>query len=258
LGTHHTNALDQLAVTISEDTSPVQAGGWLSSRSPRAEQLTDDAPSAPTLYQHEVLLTAADLPPERRTQLLGAWYELLHSCPLGLNVLIDDIDAPGGYSDARLLSIARATEAIARRRYPVSESAMTTYTERMSRLQEVVADPQLRRWLRGRLLRAYEPSLEERGRRMLADVAPSVSQLVPSDRFAAAFSKRRNDYTHEDPKSSSSVDHVETFWLLIRAHYLLVAWVLVAIGFKPAEVQRFLETNTTYNQLSHQLPVGSR
>jgi hypothetical protein len=175
-----------------------------------------------------------------------------------MNVLVGDIDSPLGYADSRLLSIARAIEAIARRRYPIPARAMTKYEERMAGVQESIIDAKLLQWVRGKLRRAYEPSLEERLRRMAADVSPAVNRLVPSKRFAFSFAQRRNDYTHEDPASASRVDHVETYWLLIQAHYLLIAWVLVAIGFSVPDTQRFLEANDTYNQLAHQLPAGSR
>jgi hypothetical protein len=258
LATHHTNALEQLALTIGDDPRHSQDGKWLSSRSPRADPLWDDSAAPATLHQPDMLFSAADLPQGHRAQMMMSWLELLSTCQLGMNVLIGDIDSPLGYADSRLLSIARAIEAIARRKYPIPATAMTKYEERMARLQELVIDTKLQGWVRGKLRRAYEPSLEERLRRMMADVAPAVNHLVPSKRFAADFAQRRNDYTHEDPASASRVDHVQTYWLLIQAHYLLVAWVLVAIGFSAPEAQRLLEANDTYSQLAHQLPAGSR
>jgi hypothetical protein len=258
LATHHTNALEELALTIGDDPRYAREGKWLSSRSPRADPDWDDALAPATLHQPDILFSAADLTEERRSQMLNAWLELLTSCQLGMNVLIGDIDSPLGYADSRLLSIARAIEAIARRRYPIPASARTTYEGRMAALQESITDAKLLRWVRGKLRRAYEPSLEERIQRMAADVSPAVQRLVPSKRFAFSFAQRRNDYTHEDPASASRVDHVETYWLLIQGHYLLIAWILIAIGFSVPDTQRFLEANDTYNQLAHQLPPGSR
>jgi hypothetical protein len=258
LATHHTNALEELALTIGDDPRYAREGKWLSSRSPRADPDWDDAPAPATLHQPDMLFSAAELTEERRSQTLKAWLELLTSCQLGMNVLIGDIDAPLGYADSRLLSIARAIEAIARRRYPIPASAMTTYEERMAAVQESITAVKLLRWVRGKLQRAYEPSLDERLRKMVADVSPAVNQMVPTKRFAFSFAQRRNDYTHEDPASASRVDHVETYWLLIQAHYLLIAWILIAVGFSVPDAQRFLEANNTYNQLAHQLPLGSR
>jgi hypothetical protein len=258
LATHHTNAIEQLALTIGDDPRYARKGKWLSSRSPRADPDWDDAPAPATLHQPDMLFSAAELTEARRSQVLAAWLGLLTSCQLGMNVLIGDIDSPLGYADSRLLSIARAIEAIARRRYPIAASAMTTYEEQMAAVQESITDAKLLRWVRGKLRRAYEPSLEKRLRRMAADVSPAVHRLVPSTRFAFSFAQRRNDYTHEDPASAARVDHVETYWLLIQAHYLLIAWVLVAIGFTVPDAQRFLEANSTYSQLAHQLPSGSR
>jgi hypothetical protein len=258
LATHHTNAIEQLALTIGDDPRQAREGKWLSSRSPRADPEWEEAPAPAALHQPDMLFSAADLPEERRSQMMTAWLELLTSCQLGMNVLIGDIDSPLGYADSRLLSIARAIEAIARRRYPIPASAMTKYEERMAAVQESITDAKLSGWVRGKLRRAYEPSLEERLRRMAVDVSPAVKRLVPSTRFAFSFAQRRNDYTHEDPASASRVDHVETYWLLIQAHYILIAWVLVAIGFTVPDTQRFLEANDTYNQLAHQLPAGSR
>ena len=258
LATHRTNALEQLALTIGDDPRHSQEGRWLSSRSPPADPLWDNSAAPAALHQPDMLFSAAELRQETRAEVIASWLELLRSCQLGMNVFIGDIDSPLGYADSRLLSIARAIEAIARRKYPIPTAAMAQYEERMAGLQESVVDPKLLRWVRGRLGWAYEPSLEQRLRRMMADVAPAVNHLVPSKRFAADFAQRRNDYTHEDPASASRVDHVQTYWLLIQAHYLLVAWVLVAIGFSAPEAQRLLEANDTYSQLAHQLPAESR
>ena len=163
------------------------------SRSPR-ETSRDDPAHVERLYQHEMLFTAANLPPDRRADILGCWLELLNSCPLGLNVLTDDIESPVGHVDTRLLFLARAIEAIHRRKYRVSDAAIRKHDERMAALRALVTKRSLWNWARGRLRRAYEPSLEERLRMMLKDVAPTVRQLIPDARFATAFARRRNAY----------------------------------------------------------------
>lgn len=59
---------------------------------------------------------------------------------------------------------------------------------------------------------------------LMAAAAPS---RMP---FGAVLSPKQG----EDPAFAPRVDHVETYWLLIQAQYLLIASVLVAIGFSGA------------------------
>jgi hypothetical protein len=78
-----------------------------------------------------MLFSAAELRQENRAGVMASWLELLRSCQLGMNVFIGDIDSPLGYANSRLLSIARAIEAIARRKYPIPTAAMAQYEERL-------------------------------------------------------------------------------------------------------------------------------
>ena len=255
LATQHPNSLEELKVTLKDDTSGARDGYWLSTRSPRADVRHGRTEDVQELYQHQLLFTAANMPADRRTDILARWLDLLTSCPLGLNVLISDIESPVGHVDSRLLLIARAIEAIHRRKYPVSEAALRKHGERMAELRGMVTKRRLWDWTRGRLRRAYEPSLEERIRTILSAVAPAIRRLIPDAGFAAAFAQRRNAYTHEDPESTADLDHVQTFAFVIQAQYLLMAWVLVEIGFTLEETQQFLESNTAYEHFASQLSV---
>jgi hypothetical protein len=254
VATLHSNAVEELRMTVAGDRG-TRRGLWLSRRSPPSRLVADGHLLDSSLHPHEMLFNATDLPAERRGAIMAAWSSCVELYALTLNVLIQDIEAPLTAADSRLLLLSRAAEALHRRRYPVDETALARYQERMSTLRALITTPALWRWVRGLLSRAYEPSFEQRLQKLRRDVSTALDALIPTGPFAARLARHRNVYTHGDIADASALDQMQTFSLAVRAQYLLIAWLLVEIGFSIGETRAFLERNATYGHYVTQLPA---
>jgi hypothetical protein len=253
LATLHRSPLERMSVDIAEERLAGETTvewtrecEWLSQRPIGLIHEQQTPNGGEVLYLHEMLFTAQDWPPEARGPTLAAWSEMYRMYALTCNVVAEDIGKEGTAVDSRLLLLARAAEALHRRKYPVPDDARAAHQVRMERLRDLVTDSRLWQWVGGLLRRAYEPSFEARVRRLLLDVQTAVSELIPSSDFCGEFARHRNAYTHEDPDVPSKPKPLDTFKLAVQAQFLLVAWLLVEMGFSQDEVHGFLARNATY------------
>jgi hypothetical protein len=201
-----------------------------------------------------MLLTVADWPADRRPSMLARWAEIAKLYPLTLNIVTADIEEATGHVDSRLLLLARALEGLHRRRYPVSEAVREKHAARMTSLRALVADRSLWRWAHGHLRRGYEPSLESRVKALLDATGDSLQGLIPDHAYCRAFADYRNAYVQEDPEREEPPENVKTLLLVMQTRFLLIAWLLVEMGFATDEVKGFLERNAEYQHFSAGFP----
>jgi hypothetical protein len=78
----------------------------------------------------------------------------------------------------------------------------------------------------------------------------SLHDLIPDHAYCRAFADYRNAYVHEDPERDEPPENVKTLLLVMQTRFLLIAWLLVEMGFATHEVKGFLERNAEYQHFS--------
>ena len=146
---------------------------------------------------------------------------------------------PHVYSEDRLFTLAAGIEALHRKWLDDSESSPQApeVKARVQRIVGSVPDSRDAKWLRKRLARAHEPSLENRMLDCLRQLPISFGKGELA-RFAKACADRRNDISHAGgPRGDMdySVFHQETSRLAEALDHLFHALLLHKIGL-PADV----------------------
>lgn len=103
-------------------------------------------------------------------------------------------------------------------------------------------------WLRDKLCHSNEPTLGERLEDAISFSGRPVSNIIPKPKvFVKRAKDTRNYYTHYSERlKAKAAAGVDMLRLCRQIHYLMLSALLLELGFIPAQIKSFLESNPKY------------
>lgn len=150
--------------------------------------------------------------------------------------------APPRFVELRFLTLVSALEDYHRVRKTSTQMAPPEFDARVQKILEACRGaglPQETRWLKGKLERANDPSLEQRLGELIRAVGPALSHLVGRpDTLAALAAGTRNYLSHRARSLEGRAAATDSLvWLEKTLRLLVAALLLLELGVAPEDVE---------------------
>lgn len=204
----------------------------------------DNRPSPERELSTEDMIFGRNATGERLHLILTKWLELSDDLEPVCDLLFGTKYNSRMYTTHRFLSLVQALEAYHRRRYKNEVLVPALHHKRIEEIMSGVPDEH-RTWLEEVLRHSNEPRLQQRLDDLMGYVGGSLTSIVRDETtFTRLVKNTRHYLTHFDnhQKKKAAVG-ADLYWLTRKVHFLLVACLLIEIGFTGSEIKEFFETN---------------
>ncbi|CAN5570009.1 hypothetical protein BH20CHL7_BH20CHL7_00020 [soil metagenome] len=207
--------------------------------------VTPPEPSRGDPIPHDMLFSYQDVESDIG-DLLRGWYgahdELADVCALFFSAR-----AVGGPNHIRFLNLIRALEVYDRIRNRNEMGGEIAHQKRIGEILVSAPDPH-RDWLDKALKYSNEPSLRQRGKRLMAEVPGLMEPIAGKPRdFIALLADSRHYYTHYDPSLKSKAAQGPQLSLAVRQLEVMISALLLgAAGLQPARITALFRQNQDY------------
>jgi Apea-like HEPN/ApeA N-terminal domain 1 len=175
--------------------------------------------------------------------LLGGWFGLAERLGPVMNLRFAPSYAEFMYSESRFLNAIQGVEALHRGELQ-REPEQADLDARATAIAN--CPPEHRKWLRGKLQWAHEPTLRRRLADVLDFVGPGLEPLIGNrKRFIARVVDVRNALTHWDENSGRSAG-ADLYQLAVALNFIIDAALLRLLGLEQDEITATLGGNSRF------------
>jgi hypothetical protein len=173
------------------------------------------------------------------------WFSLYEELQPALNLHFSVDHQDGFYVEQEFLARVSSLEVAHRRTSDVSAEFRATHKKRLTEIFSVLEDSPHLEWLRGKLIFAHEPTLNQRLSEIVSKVLPIFggAEQVYSEQFISQVVGMRNHLTHynrDTPKKS--LEGVDLTRSLVKLRSMFVVYVLLLLGYDASSIRDFVSS----------------
>lgn len=194
-----------------------------------------------SLVRHDMLFTMEDL----KKAKIGKWIQVAQYFSPAVAILFGQRYAKGNVEN-KLLNAVSAIEAFHRRKFKNNVSSRKVWDKRLNRFLRDLNDSD-KSFLKEKLSYANDKNLKHRLDETLAKSGLGNEFIDNHEKWNKLIRQYRNTLTHYDPQSPTEISNYEhVYWLAESLAWVLLACLMIEIGFTKVEVHSLIRENQRY------------